>query len=157
MTNISKRLGFTENLTDEDIENMYNNCCYDKSLRPMEISAWCSVFSKPELHLLEYYEDLGQYFKSGFSHPFNPKLGCMPWKHMMETFNKTVEEKVAMPRVVNMYSHDTLLNLMFTTLGFGKDREPLMGTGYEDLLVNRTFRSSLNTPFAGNIALILHE
>lgn len=154
---MTKRLGFSKKLKHDDIDIMYDNCRYDKSLRPTGVSAWCSVFTKSELFLMEYYEDLTQYYKSGFSHPFNPKLGCLPLRNMMETFKKTVSDKVAKPRVINMYSHDTLLNLMFTTLGFGKDDQPLMGTGYESLMVNRKFRTSLNSPFAGNLAVILME
>lgn len=154
MSDVSKRLGFRNNLTEEEIELMYNLCRFEKSWFPDQFSPWCSVFKKPDLLILEYFEDLNQYYKTGYSHEYNPKIGCLPLRHMMETFKKTVASNIPKPRVIGLFSHDTMLGLVFTALRYGMDDTLLKGS---EMNPNRKYRTSLHAPFSGNIAVVLHK
>lgn len=139
---------------------MYENCRYDKSRFLNRISPWCAAFTKKQLVLLEYYEDLIRYYKCSYGNSMHAKLGCMPLRHLMETFSQTVSNpsgKIVGPKLIAMFSHDTLLDMFYTALKYGKDQNKLKGSDYEDMFINRRYSTSENTPFAGNVVAVLHE
>jgi acid phosphatase len=127
---------------------MYENCRFDNRL------AWCSVFTKEQLALLEYENDLRLFHESGPGHDYNSKLGCPPLKHLRDLFDKTVDQGEASPTMVAMFTHDTMMNMVFTALGYNNDGGTLRGNRMK---TNRKFRTSIQTPFAGNMIAVLHR
>lgn len=139
---------------------MYENCRYDKSRYLDKMSPWCAVFTKKQLFIMDYYEDLGIFYKRGYGSELHPKLGCMPLKHLLETFIKTTSDtkgRAAVPKVVAMFTHDSMIDMFFTALDFVNDRRMLEASDYEDLLINRKYSTSMNTPFGANVVVVLHE
>ncbi|XP_077297627.1 multiple inositol polyphosphate phosphatase 1-like [Arctopsyche grandis] len=159
LSDVTNRMGLSKLLKHDDIDSMYDNCRFDKTRYLNKISPWCSIFTKKELFFMEYYADLTRYYKSGYGYEINQKLGCMPLQHLMETFETTVNNNGSSikPKLVAMFTHDTMLDMMFTTMNYAKDQKKLKGTDYEDLLINRRYRTSKNTPFAGNFVAVLHD
>lgn len=152
-------MGFSKVLKHDDIDSMYDNCRFDKTRYLNKVSPWCSIFTKKELFLMEYHADLTRYYKSSYGYQINQKLGCMPLQHLMQTFETTVNNNGSSikPKLVAMFTHDTMLDMMFTTMNYAKDQKKLKGTDYEDMLINRRYRTSKNTPFGGNVVAVLHE
>lgn len=72
--------------TADIILAMYDMCRFDKAWALSHRSPWCAAFIKNELLLLEYIDDLENYYDSGFGHYLNLKLGCVPLKDMIEKF-----------------------------------------------------------------------
>lgn len=68
------------------IDAMYDACRYQKAWSVTELSPWCAVFSKEELHVLEYREDLDYYYKAGYGRDINTRLGCLLLHDMMQHF-----------------------------------------------------------------------
>jgi len=65
---------------------MYDACRYQKAWSVTELSPWCAVFSKEELRILEYREDLDYYYKAGYGRDINTRLGCPLLHDMMRHF-----------------------------------------------------------------------
>lgn len=65
---------------------MYDACRYQKAWSVTELSPWCAVFSKEELRVLEYREDLEYYYKAGYGRDINTRLGCPLLHDMMGHF-----------------------------------------------------------------------
>lgn len=61
-------------------------CRFDKAWNVSGRSPWCAAFSKDELIILEYLQDLESYYESGYGDKLNLQLGCMPIKDMIEGF-----------------------------------------------------------------------
>jgi len=68
------------------IDAMYDACRYQKAWSVTELSPWCAVFSKDELRILEYREDLDYYYKAGYGRDINTRLGCPLLHDMMRHF-----------------------------------------------------------------------
>jgi multiple inositol-polyphosphate phosphatase/2,3-bisphosphoglycerate 3-phosphatase len=60
------------------------------------------------------------------------------------------------PAGVFYFSHDTDIQLFFTSLGIGKDKIPLTHDTYE-IMANRNWRTSLLTPFGSNFVAIFFK
>lgn len=65
---------------------MYDMCRYDKAWHVSERSPWCAAFIKEDLQVLEYRNDLEDYYDASYGHHLNLKLGCHPLRDMMERF-----------------------------------------------------------------------
>lgn len=39
-------------------------------------SPWCAVFSKDDLMVQEYDDDIYDFYKDSYGRPLNPKMGC---------------------------------------------------------------------------------
>jgi multiple inositol-polyphosphate phosphatase/2,3-bisphosphoglycerate 3-phosphatase len=57
------------------------------------------------------------------------------------------------PAGVFYFSHDTTMQMFFTSLGVGKDSAALTHSNYASV-GNRKWRTSLLTPFAANFAAV---
>jgi multiple inositol-polyphosphate phosphatase/2,3-bisphosphoglycerate 3-phosphatase len=60
------------------------------------------------------------------------------------------------PVGVFYFSHDTMLQLFFTSLGIARDNEPLTHSNYQKMK-NRQWKTSLVTPFGGNFAAVFFK
>lgn len=65
---------------------MYDMCRYDKAWNLHDRSAWCAAFSREELQVLEYLDDLKSFYEAGYGNELNLRLGCTPIKDMLEKF-----------------------------------------------------------------------
>lgn len=65
---------------------MYELCRFEKSWILNNLSPWCAVFSKDELKILEYYEDLDYYYRAGNGRRVNKLIGCFPLQDMVNNF-----------------------------------------------------------------------
>lgn len=65
---------------------MYDMCRYDKAWNVNHRSAWCAVFIKEELQVLEYLEDLDSFYDAGYGSEANIRLGCSAIKDMIKKF-----------------------------------------------------------------------
>lgn len=70
----------------ETIDAIYDACRYEKAWTVTKLSPWCAVFSKEELRILEYREDLDYYYKAGYGREINARLGCPLLHDMMQHF-----------------------------------------------------------------------
>lgn len=148
LLSVSRRLGYKTNITNEILESIYTICRFEKAWHVDSISPWCAAFTKDELKILEYKEDLESYYKRGFGNEMNKHVGCPLAKDLLDRFSK-LENGETQPAGVFYFSHDTDMQLFFTSLEVGKDRRNITHSNYATM-AHRNWRTSLLTPFESN-------
>lgn len=154
--NVSHRLGFLYNLSMESVSKIYDMCRYDKAFNFTNLSPWCAAFTKNELQILEYNQDIFYYYKSGYGADINLRLGCPLVKDMIERFSKLEDSTSSNPSGIFYFAHGAQLNMLSSRLGFNKDSQPLTHENY-NVMTKRKFRSSLILPFTANIMAVFYK
>uniref|UniRef100_A0A8D8Y336 Multiple inositol polyphosphate phosphatase 1 n=1 Tax=Cacopsylla melanoneura TaxID=428564 RepID=A0A8D8Y336_9HEMI len=161
ISSISQRLGFNYNLSLDKIDLMYEMCRYEKAWHLQTLPAWCAAFSKRELKVLEYYNDLNYYYKAGYGNTLNQKLACPLVKDMFDKFSKTATLRD--PTLTDIgalgsfyFSHTTMILLLLTRLDIAHDKVPLDHDNFATQN-KRLWRTSLIDPFAANLAAVFYK
>ena len=157
LQNVSRRLGFLYNISKRSILSMYDLCRYEKAWTVTKLSPWCAVFSKEELRVLEYREDLYYYYKAGYGRDINAQLGCTLLQDMMNHFWK-VEQDIESnePKAVFHFSDIISLQNLLTTLNINKDQMQLTAYNYKQM-AKRQWRTSFMSPFAANLIAVFYK
>ncbi|OAD62582.1 Multiple inositol polyphosphate phosphatase 1 [Eufriesea mexicana] len=154
---ISQRLGFPNSLSLDDAVIMYTSCVFENAWYINEKSPWCAAFTKDELQLFEYEEDLYYYYHSSYGQEMSSAVGCPPLKDMFTRFakleNGTSSDE---PQGVFYFTHSSALQLFLTSMGIAKDAVPLTASNF-DSMGNRKWSTSHLAPFAANLAAIFYE
>ncbi|VVC33277.1 Hypothetical protein CINCED_3A021902 [Cinara cedri] len=156
ISQISKRLGFLDNITDEIILAMYESCRYNKALVLESYPAWCGLFTRQELQLLEYYEDLDYYYKYGYGSEINEKVGCPIAQELLGYLNAVAKDDPEIPSAVFRFGSSAGLMTTLLALGIVKDSVPLTHTNYHDQN-RRQWKMSQVDPFSGNLAAVFYK
>uniref|UniRef100_A0A1B6DXK1 Multiple inositol polyphosphate phosphatase 1 n=2 Tax=Clastoptera arizonana TaxID=38151 RepID=A0A1B6DXK1_9HEMI len=156
--NVSNRLGFKYNLTASMIGSFYDVCRFDKAWNFTATSPWCAAFTIDELKVLEYFEDLRYYYKSGYGNDQNLILACPLLKDLYEKFSKTASNysDTTNPKGTFYFSHASMVNMFSARLGLYKDSTPLTYSNYESMS-KRNYRTTDIMPFASNIAAVFYK
>ncbi|KAF0289494.1 Multiple inositol polyphosphate phosphatase 1 [Amphibalanus amphitrite] len=151
---VSRRLGFTSNMSYADVRLIYDICRYDKTLHPDRVSAWCAAFSEQDLKVMEFDMDLEYYWVDSYGYELNYRQACPQVKDFITKFNAVRSSPERQP-LANMYfSHLGGVLKFITLLGVFNDTRPLTSA---DFGTSHAFRSSLASAFATNVALVLFE
>lgn len=151
LSDISTRLGFQYNLTADQVEAMWDQCRFEQAWHLQELSPWCSVFTKEQVNVLEYKEDLGYYYQNSYGYPKGADLACYAVSDMVRHLASPDN-----PTVIAYFTHETEIQLFLSALGAKKDLEALRADNYFQMR-NRQFRSSELTPFAANVAAVRYQ
>lgn len=155
--NVSRRLGFRENITLDSVNSMYDMCRFEKAWRIDKISPWCAAFSKRELRVLEYREDLDYYYYVGPGREINAKLGCPLMKDLFQHFRKLEGDNYSQePKGIFYFAHTVTLQTLLAALGFNNDRQPLLATNFRES-AGRLWRTSFVGPFATNLVAAFYK
>ncbi|XP_059048606.1 multiple inositol polyphosphate phosphatase 1-like [Achroia grisella] len=160
ITNVSLRLGFNYDINPDIVYSMYQMCRYNKAWDNAAISPWCAVFSREELQLIEYAEDLETYYKYGYGSPDTPKIGCTLLRDMIGFFTKHIQHDPdpQQPRAQIHLTDSEMLLMLLTTLGTHQDPAPLTGDNYHTSPVQaRKWSTSRMSPFNANAAAVLYK
>lgn len=148
---ISQRLGFTEDLSFDEIEVIYDMCQFEEAWFINKTSPWCTAFTVEHVTILEYSEDLNYYYKSGYGSSLNQRVPCDAISDMIKNLNSTSD-----PTTIAYFTHSTMLQMFLSALGVGKDLEPLRADNFKEMS-DRKWRTSLLGPFTGNLAAVKYE
>ncbi|KAL1402333.1 hypothetical protein pipiens_006141 [Culex pipiens pipiens] len=152
VADISTRLGFPYNLTLDQIEDMWDHCRFEQAWYLPQLSPWCSVFTKEQVNVLEYKEDLRYYYQSGHGYARAADLACFTMADMMRHLGQAAGN----PSVIAYFCHESIIQLFLVALGAKKDPNPLRSDNYEAMR-KRQFRTSEWTPFAANVAVVRYQ
>ncbi|XP_013785026.1 multiple inositol polyphosphate phosphatase 1-like isoform X1 [Limulus polyphemus] len=147
---VSWRLGF--NATRKDVKLMRNTCRFEFAL--FGASPWCAVFNTEEIKVLEFWDDLDDYYEDIYGSERNYLQACPIIKDFIDYFNLAVKGKG--PKAVLHFSHAGALKKVFTRLGLFLNSPPLMADNYCES-ESRKYRSSLVCPFNANLLLVLYK
>ncbi|MGH0125083.1 UNVERIFIED_CONTAM: hypothetical protein FKN15_021511 [Acipenser sinensis] len=90
-------------ITADLVEAAFYMCSYDLSIRNLK-SPWCQLFDQEDAKVLEYANDLKQYWKRGYGHEINSKSSCTLFHDLFRRLDKAVEESER--QVVLEYAND---------------------------------------------------
>ncbi|NXE42816.1 MINP1 phosphatase, partial [Ptilorrhoa leucosticta] len=123
-------------------------------------SPWCSLFSEEDAKVLEYLNDLKQYWKRGYGYDINSRSSCILFQDIFQHLDKAVEESksskpISSPLIVQVGHAETLQPLL-ALMGYFKDDEPLLANNYARH-AQRKFRSGRIVPYAANLVFVLYH
>lgn len=157
LKNVSRRLGFLYSISIENIDAMYDACRYEKAWTVTKLSPWCAVFSKEELRILEYREDLYYYYKAGYGRNIKNRLVCFLLKDMRKHFRNIADDQILNNPAGIFYFSDiiTLQNLL-TFMAINEDSGMLTSYNYKDM-ARRQWRTSLISSYAANLIAVFYK
>ncbi|KAG7210188.1 hypothetical protein KM043_011745 [Ampulex compressa] len=157
LRNVSQRLGYLYDISKGSILTMYDMCRYEKAWSVTKLSPWCAIFSKQELRLLEYREDLEYYYKAGYGREINGQLGCILLKDMVNHFWRVErDESASEPKGVFYFSDAVSLLNLLTAMGINQDDVLLRAYNY-NAMAKRQWRTSFISPFVGNLIAVFYK
>nr|XP_020012307.1 multiple inositol polyphosphate phosphatase 1 isoform X3 [Castor canadensis] len=164
MQNILKKVAATlqvpvNDLNADLIQVAFFTCSFDLAIRGVK-SPWCDIFDIDDAKVLEYLNDLKQYWKRGYGYAINSRSSCSLFQDIFQHLDKAVEQKqrsqpVSSPVILQFGHAETLLPLL-SLMGYFKDKEPLTAYNYEEQ-VYRKFRSGHIVPYASNLIFVLYH
>ncbi|XP_032511473.1 multiple inositol polyphosphate phosphatase 1-like isoform X2 [Danaus plexippus] len=149
---IQRRTGIDYMLTDDNITALYDLCRYTWSAVDNKFSPWCAVFTKDDLEVLEYIQDLKHYYRNGYGTSVNELFGRVPLANLLESFESA--KKGHGKKIVTYVTHATMLDQIYTALGLFKDSAKLNGLNRDR---ERKWRSSKISVFSANLIAVLNR
>ncbi|KAM4607956.1 multiple inositol polyphosphate phosphatase 1a [Polymixia lowei] len=157
---IADRLGVPYNLINYDMaEAAFYLCAYEFAIKTVN-SPWCQLFDEVDAQVLEYANDLKQFWKRGYGHDINSKSSCILFHDVFSRLDKAASEiksgnQVSEAVTIQVGHAETLLPLL-TLLGFFEDSDRLTSRNYASQ-AHRAFRTSHMLPYAANLLLVLYD
>ncbi|XP_067566216.1 multiple inositol polyphosphate phosphatase 1 isoform X2 [Pseudorca crassidens] len=141
------------------IQVAFFTCSFDLAIKGVK-SPWCDVFDIDDAKVLEYLNDLKQYWKRGYGYTINSQSSCTLFQDIFQHLDKAVEQKqssqpVSSPVILQFGHAETLLPLL-SLMGYFKDKEPLTAYNYKEQM-HRKFRSGHIVPYASNLIFVLYH
>ncbi|ROT70951.1 hypothetical protein C7M84_010732 [Penaeus vannamei] len=125
---------------------MYNACRYYKVMEPLKHSAWCAVFSRKDMEVMEFGEDLFMYHDHGYALDITYEQACPAVQDLLQRFRYQSDSSVF------YFTHlETVVKVM-TRFGFFNDSKPLTWNAMDS---RRRWRTSDFGGFGSNIAFLL--
>ncbi|NXP12473.1 MINP1 phosphatase, partial [Thinocorus orbignyianus] len=148
-----------EELNADLVQVAFLTCSYELAIKNVT-SPWCSLFSEEDAKVLEYLNDLKQYWKRGYGYDINSRSSCILFQDIFQHLDKAVEESnsskpISSPLIVQVGHAETLQPLL-ALMGFFKDDEPLRANNYIKQ-AHRKFRSGRIVPYAANLVFVLYH
>lgn len=146
-------------LTADLVQVAFFTCSYELSIKDIPNSPWCSLFDVEDGEVLEYLNDLKQYWKRGYGYDINSKSSCPLFHDIFRELNKAVHEdgsQSASPAVVLQFGHAETLQPLLSLMGFFQDEKPLRADNFAEQK-NRKFRSGQIVPYAANVVFVLYR
>uniref|UniRef100_A0A8C5TWF6 Multiple inositol polyphosphate phosphatase 1 n=1 Tax=Malurus cyaneus samueli TaxID=2593467 RepID=A0A8C5TWF6_9PASS len=148
-----------EELNADLVQVAFLTCSYELAIKNVT-SPWCSLFSEEDAKVLEYLNDLKQYWKRGYGYDINSRSSCILFQDIFQHLDKAVEESksskpISSPLIVQVGHAETLQPLL-ALMGYFKDDEPLLANNYARH-AQRKFRSGRIVPYAANLVFVLYH
>ncbi|XP_052516945.1 multiple inositol polyphosphate phosphatase 1 isoform X2 [Budorcas taxicolor] len=80
------------NLNADLIQVAFFTCSFDLAIKGVK-SPWCDVFDIDDAKVLEYLNDLKQYWKRGYGYTINSRSSCTLFQDIFQHLDKAVKQK----------------------------------------------------------------
>ncbi|XP_051935854.1 multiple inositol polyphosphate phosphatase 1-like [Hippocampus zosterae] len=148
-----------KNITADMADAAMNLCAYELAIKTVN-SPWCQSLDEVDAKIVEYANDLRQFWKRGYGHDINSKSSCILFHDVFSRLDKAANENTSGQQVTEAVTiqvgHGETLLPLYTLMGFFKDDEPLTSSNYASQH-QRSFRPSLVLPYAANLLLALYD
>ncbi|KAH0623574.1 hypothetical protein JD844_006480 [Phrynosoma platyrhinos] len=141
------------------VQVAFFTCSFGLTIKRIN-SPWCSLFSTGDAVVLEYLNDLKQYWKRGYGYDINSRSSCNLFQDIFKRMDQAVMESksskpISSPVILQFGHAETLLPLL-ALMGYFKDKEPLKAQNY-NVQAGRQFRSGRIVPYAANLLFLLYH
>ncbi|ROT81572.1 Multiple inositol polyphosphate phosphatase 1 [Penaeus vannamei] len=141
---VSKRIAVT--VESLHVVLMYNACRYYKVMEPLKHSAWCAVFSRKDMEVMEFGEDLFLHHDHGYAFDITYEQACPVVQDILQRFRYQNDSSVF------YFTHLEAVIKVITRFGFFNDSKPLT---WDTMDSRRRWRTSDFGGFGSNIAFLL--
>lgn len=117
---------------------------------------WCKLFNHDENPVLAYFNDLKDYWVKSYGNEINSKVVISIYRDLFHQFEKHIKNETNRHKVLIRVGHAENIIPLITALGLFKDSD---GLKYDNFLenFNRKFKGEVISPFAANVAFVLHK
>lgn len=145
-------------VTPDMVEAAFFLCSYEFAIKSLN-SPWCQLFNETDALVLEYKNDLKQYWKRGYGHDINRKSSCVLFHDLFNRMEQVAHQsrvgQVSEAVTIQVGHGETLLPLL-SLMGFFRDETPLTADNFASQH-GRIFKTSLIVPYAANLLFVLYE
>lgn len=142
---VAPRIGLASSrMTDKHLEHVWNSCRFEATA----LNVWdksCALFDDEDAKLLEYVNDVKDYWEKGFGRDINYDMACVLLRDVVEGL-ETKKFKF-------LFGHAETIMPLIGLLGLYKD-DAHLGMDFEKEFHSRKWRSGIISPFAANIAFV---
>lgn len=167
--NVSKRIALNYTISWKELKIIYRGCSFGYAIH--NDGSWCAIFSKDDLKILEYYEDLDDYYADGYGRTINTVAPCLMTTDLISKINHTINTvSNATFQKVGTYlrfSHAGAIKQLVSHLGLfdyfppPNIDSPNTAVCHEEEIKNaekfRLWKSSLIAPFSCNFQFVLYQ
>ncbi|XP_059892921.1 multiple inositol polyphosphate phosphatase 1b [Gadus macrocephalus] len=148
-----------ERVTPDMVEAAFFLCAYEFAIKSLH-TPWCHLFDLNDAKVLEYKNDLKQFWKRGHGHSINSRSSCVLFHDLFNRLELAVQhlrlgQELPEAVTVQVGHGETLLPLL-SLLGLYKDPAPPTADNYSQQH-GRSFRTSEIVPYAANMLFILYD
>ncbi len=160
----SKRLSLTAqrmntefpslNLNALQVEHLYRLCGFEVALFG-NASTWCRLLNEDDIHALEYYVDMDEYYSYAFGNQLNGLMAC----DLVTDIIRGIEAIASGNRPSKgsfHFGHSETIKFLATLLSLHQDDQPFLANSSATFIQNRKLRTSQMSPFAANIAFEIY-
>lgn len=159
LTQVSRKLGFhgSHALRAIEVQTLATICKFEQIWDLNSTSPMCAAFSVANHQVLEYFEDLDYYYRTGYGYTnyrqLFENLNC----HLLQDLLAHLQSNdVNVPKAKIFNTHLVVLQLIYVAFGAFEEPIPLTRHNFAQQTF-RQFKSSVLVPMAANIAIIRYE
>ncbi|KAJ3608220.1 hypothetical protein NHX12_025270 [Muraenolepis orangiensis] len=146
-------------VTPDMAEAAFFLCSYEFAIKSL-LTPWCHLFDLQDARVLEYKNDLKQYWKRGHGHSISSRASCVLFHDLFTRLELAVQnlrlgQELPEAATVQVGHGETLLPLL-SLLGLYKDPVPPTADNYSQQH-GRSFRTSGIVPYAANMLFVLYD
>eukprot|EP01134_Creolimax_fragrantissima_P007601 CFRG7601T1 len=131
---------------------MYRACSYDTYFEGT-LSPWCKFLGEDGLQVLEYHDDLKQWWVKSYGHVINYRIACPLLHSIVDQLERAWEAHQTSKQVQASirFGHAETMQPLISLLGLFNDTYGLYANSTYETLLSRKYRSSLIVPYAANV------
>eukprot|EP00124_Ichthyophonus_hoferi_P002271 Ihof_evm6s148 gene=Ihof_evmTU6s148 len=153
---VSKKLGLPEDIVSlDDISGMYRACSYD-SIVEHDTSKWCYLLGERGMQIMDYHDDLKQWWIKGPGAKINYEISCSLLADMFKHIDDRLACKTELNANIRFAHAETVLPLLTLLNLFDNDQKLYANTTYE-VFSKRSWRSNFLSPFAANVMFAFYD
>ncbi|KNC79519.1 hypothetical protein SARC_08087 [Sphaeroforma arctica JP610] len=155
---VSASVGF--DVTFPQVLAMYRACSYDTYFHD-SLSPWCTLLGPETLEVLEFHDDLKQWWVKSYGHTLNYAIACPLMSSIVEEIEAVWKDyrsgNAHHLRARIRFGHAETLQPFISLLGLYRDEEGLFANATYDAILKRKYRASTIVPYAANVFFSLNE
>ncbi|XP_031554407.1 multiple inositol polyphosphate phosphatase 1-like [Actinia tenebrosa] len=141
-------------LSAESVQKLFWLCAF--ATMNQENRDWCSVFTKDDLEVLAYYDDINQYYRHSYGNEISYRTNCPLLADITHSLKAFVTQNQSYPYGIFRFTHIGTMTALQSILGMYNDSVQLKANNFAEQR-DRTFRISRNVPMSANMAFVLYK